>query len=815
MSSAFARFIVRHRLPILILWIVLAALALPRAMSVHEVLRVEGQTHTASESKTGRELIREAFPLPVTHFFVVTMRGPLPIDSLSYGALLDSLTRVAANEPYISQTASYLTTRDSMFISEDRLTTFFVAATQPDLDHSPTDFVPNFRAAIHETVDRISWAAPYDVHVTGGPALDYDVRTVSKEDTEVGERKSLPFSAAVLVLAFGALVAALVPLVIGVLAIMSALGLVHVAAGFYPMSVFVLTIVSMVGLGVGIDYSLLIVTRFREEMNRGRGPREAAIRTIDTAGRAVITSGLTVLLGFAALLITPISETRSVGIGGLLVVTAAVLLAVTLLPGVLSLIGRTIDRPRWLAKKLAWYHAPTGWERWARWLGHHPWRALVLGGVLIAAITWPLAQIKVGLPREGWYPSNTESSDAVASLDAIGARGALQPVRVVVQAPEAERIVGSKYIRGLKRLSDSIKSEVHVASVRSVVDLEPGTSILQYTLLYSNPERARARAPAFYASYLSADFRTTLMDVMLADTTSFTGSMDVVRSIRRMVTDGVPGLDSAAVYVTGFQAASVDLQDELLDEFPWVVILVVGTTAFMLFFAFKSILVPIKAVVMNLLSVAGAFGILVLVFQKGVGAQLFGLEGPTEAIYVVVPVVVFAVVFGLSMDYEVFLLSRIKEAFDRTGRNDQATMEGLTATASVITSAAAIMIIVFGTFAFSRVLAAQMLGFGLAVAVLLDATLIRMVLVPAFMHIAGSWNWWPGGRRIRRTTESGSGTRVSGPTATPLPTPLPAPTPPLAQASTPGPTPTPTPAANDAPADPNATPDDAPTSTGA
>jgi RND superfamily putative drug exporter len=808
-NSSFARFVVRHRLPILAVWIVLTALALPRAMSVHEVLRVEGQTLTESESKHGTELIREEFPLPVTHYFVVTMRGPLPIDSLSYAALIDSLTRVAAAEPYISQTASFLTTRDSMFLSEDRRTTFFIAATRHDLERSPTDYVPQFRTTVHQTVDRINWATPYDVYVTGGPALDYDVRTVSKHDTEVGERKSLPFSAAVLVLAFGALVAALVPLVIGVMAILSALGLVHVAAEFYPMSVFVLTIVSMVGLGVGIDYSLLIVTRFREEMNRGRGPREAAERTIDTAGRAVITSGLTVLLGFAALLITPITETRSVGIGGLLVVTSAVLLAVTLLPGVLSLIGRAIDRPRWLAKKLAWYHAPTGWERWARWLGHHPWRALVLGGVLVAAITWPLAHIKVGLPREGWFPSNTESADGVAALDAIGARGALQPVRVVVQAPEDERIVGSGYIRGLKRLSDSIKTDPHVASVRSVVDLEPGTSILQYTLLYSNPERARARAPEFYASYLSANGRTTLMDVFLADTTSFTGAMDVVRHIRTTVDQGIPGLDSVGVYVTGFQAASVDLQDELLAEFPWVIILVVGTTAVMLFVAFRSILVPLKAVVMNLLSVAGAFGLLVLVFQKGVGSQLFGLEGPTEAIYVVVPVLVFAVVFGLSMDYEVFLLSRIKEAFDRTGRNDQATMEGLTATASVITSAAAIMIIVFGTFAFSRVLAVQLLGFGLAVAVLLDATLIRMVLVPSFMHIAGAWNWWPGGRRIRKTTESGSGPRVSAPVPTPPPAPAPSP-----EAAA-RPTPTPKPAADAPPADPSATRDDAPTSQGA
>jgi RND superfamily putative drug exporter len=222
--------------------------------------------------------------------------------------------------------------------------------------------------------------------------------------------------------------------------------------------------------------------------------------------------------------------------------------------------------------------------------------------------------------------------------------------------------------------------------------------------------------------------------------------MEVARSIRAIVRSGIGGLDSVEVAVGGFAASSVDLQNELLGQFPLVIALVLITTAVMLFVAFRSVLVPIKAVIMNCLSVAGAFGITVLVFQHGVGGGLFGLDGPTEAVYVAVPVLVFAVVFGLSMDYEVFLLSRIKEAFDRSGQNDQATMQGLTATASVITSAAAIMIVVFGVFSFSRVLAAQQLGFGLAVAVFLDAALIRMVLVPAIMHLAGKWNWWPGVR---------------------------------------------------------------------
>jgi RND superfamily putative drug exporter len=775
-----ARTIVRFRYLVILFWIVVAVLALPKAASVHEVLEVEGETLIGSDSRTASDLMQREFPRPIKEYFAVTVKGPFPVDSAPYTALLDSLTRVAAAQPYITRVLSHLTTPDEQefLVSEDRLTTFFVAAAQPNETGSATDWVPDFRQIIHGTLQRIPWASDYEVNVTGGPALDYDIRTVSKEDTEKGEKKSLPFSAVVLVLAFGALVAALLPLLVGVFAIECSLALVYVASDFYPMSVFVLTIVSMVGLGVGIDYSLLIVTRFREELNRGHGPREAARRTVTTAGRAVITSGLTVLLGFAGLLITPISETRSIGIGGLFVVAAAVLLSVTLLPAVLSIIGRGIDRPRWLARRLRWYHAPTGWERWARWLGHHPWRALVIGGACIAAITWPLANIEIGLPRSGWFPSGTESHAGVQALEGIGARGALQPVRLVIRAPGGENILSSRYLRGLRRFSDSIKTDPRVTQVRGPVDIEPGMSMLRYTMLYSDLDAARARAPEFYSAYLSSDNRTILMDVLLADSVSLTNSMQVVRDIRAMVEGGIRGLSGVQVYTGGFQSGSVDLQDRLLEQFPSIIAFILIATALMMFIAFQSILVPIKAVIMNCLSVAGAFGLTVLVFQQGVGGRLFGLEEPTGAIYVVVPVVVFAVVFGLSMDYEVFLLSRIKEAFDRTGRNDQATMEGLTATASVITSAAAIMIIVFGTFSFSNVLPAQQLGFGLAMAVLLDATIIRMVLVPAVMHIAGRWNWWPGVRGRPDAPEPEAASETSGepeaqpeapPTSTPAP----------------------------------------------
>jgi RND superfamily putative drug exporter len=277
------------------------------------------------------------------------------------------------------------------------------------------------------------------------------------------------------------------------------------------------------------------------------------------------------------------------------------------------------------------------------------------------------------------------------------------------------------------------------------VDAKPGTSLLAYSVLYSDLEAARKDLPPeFLDAYLSKDERVTLMDVILSDTTSLTTAMDVVRKVRALRTEKLRGTKGLQVQVTGYAASSLDFQDDLLRRFPLLVGLILAATGVMLAVAFRSVLVPVKAVIMNTLSVSATFGLIVLVFQRGIGSQLFGLDGPTSAIFVVVPVLVFAVVFGLSMDYEVFLLSRMKEAFDRTGRNDEAVLEGLSATASVITSAALIMILVFGIFAFARVLVMQFLGFGLAVAVLLDATIIRMVLVPAFMHLAGRWNWWPG-----------------------------------------------------------------------
>ncbi len=748
MASVISRALIRWRWAIIVFWTVVGYLAAEKSPQVVQVLNVRGGTREPTEAGAADILLRQRFPKPLNDFFAVTLEAPTAVDSGPAARLLDSLIAKFERQPWLGTVASFRSTGDSTFISDDGRTTFLVLAVNADRGDSVAKLVTPVRALVREAFLQTGVdTATHRVRVTGRSPLDLDIRNVVAADSKQGEIRLLPLTAGILLLAFGALVAALLPLIVGFLAIWVTLAIVVILADYTPMSIFVLNMTTMLGLGVGIDYSLLIVTRFREELNRGLRRQEAAARALSTAGAAVLTSGMTVVVGFAALLLTPLVETQSVGIGGLVVVAVAVALSTTLLPALLAVLGRQIDRPRWLARRLTWYHAPTAWEKWARSLSRNPLRALTIGLTIIALLTAPVFWIKIGLPARNWWPTATEAGQGVQTLDQLGVANIILPVRVVVELPEGQRATSAAGLRGLRALSDSLRADPRVTQVRSIVDLEPGTGILQYSILYSDMAEARKEYGDFLDAYLSADERVALIDVILGDTTSLTSGMDVSQRARDLAKAPPKQLKDATIVVGGYTAASLDLQDVLLHRFPMLVFLILACTGIMLAIVFRSVLVPIKAVIMNTLSVSATFGLIVLVFQYGIGAGIFGLDGATSAIFVVVPVLVFAVVFGLSMDYEVFLLARVKEAFDKHGDNEKATEEGLSATASVITSAALIMILVFGVFAFARVLAMQFLGFGLAVAVLLDATIIRMVLVPAIMHLAGEWNWWPGVRR--------------------------------------------------------------------
>jgi RND superfamily putative drug exporter len=755
-----ARTIVRWRWPIVVAWVAIAAAMWPLAREIHNRLQVGGRDLPGSESTQAETIIRSRFATSFSAFGVVAVRhATLSVDSTRYGSYVDSLARALERLPFVQKTVTWRTAGDPTFVSPDGRITFILVGMR-ELADGATSEVPLLREAVHAAQARVG--PDFITQVTGSPAFDYDTRTVAAQDSDRLEQRLLPLTWLLLILAFGALVAAFVPVAVGFLAIFVAMGIESMLAGLMPMSIFVLNITTMVGLGVGIDYSLLVVTRFREELDSGADRLEAAERTIRTAAQTVLTSGGTVMVGVAALMIVPIVETRSVGLGGLIVVFTAVALSVTFLPAILAILGHNVDRPKFLAAALARFRQDTGWTRYAESIARNPIRALAISGVIILALAAPALWLRIGLPAANWFPKDTESARGLAVLQDMGQGGALQPIRVLVQMPTGTPVLDLDRLRGLRILGDSLRANPRVQQVRGLVDLRPGIPLWQYVQLYGDTARARARMPDVFNAYLGRGGSTTVLNVFLRDTVTLNGALQAVREVRRVSARHIPTLERARLLVGGFFPSALDFQDRLLHEFSVIVLSVLGVTAVMLAWVFKSLLVPVKAVVMNTLSVGAAFGLTVLVFQWGIGGSLIGLEAPTKAIFVMGPVLVFAIVFGLSMDYEVFLLSRIKEEFDLSHDNDAATIAGLSATGRTITSAAGIMILVFGAFAFARVMAVQMIGFGLAVAVLLDATVIRMVMVPAVMHLAGRFNWWPGYRRRGRPghyRRGSSGTR--------------------------------------------------------
>ena len=739
-----AKQVVRWRWPIVAAWLAATAVMVPVGRGLPQRLHVGGKNLHSSESTRAEDMISQRFGSPYATFVAAVIRHPsLSLSTRRYSAYVDSINSALARLPFVLKTLNWRTADDPTFLSRDGRTTFVLAGLNQN--DSATSYVPRLRAAVSAVQQR--FGSDFETVLTGDPAFDYDVRTIAADDSRLMEQRLIPLTLVFLLLAFSTLVAAMIPIVVGFVAITVTLGLIAIAATFIPMSIFVLNLTTMIGLGVGIDYSLLVVTRFREELDYAPSRLEAAEETIRTASRTVLTSGATVMIGFIALMIVPLQETRSVGLGGVFVVATAMALAVTFLPALLAILGRRIDQPGWLARRLRRVRSGRGWKRYARVIQHYPLRAVWISGALILALAAPALWLRIGLPAANWFPLDTDSGRGLALLQDMGHGGALRPLRLVLEMTDSSQVLDPDRLRGLKMLSDSLRANPRVADVRGIVDLRAGMPLWQYVLLYADPVKARQRMPDIFRSYVSHDGMATAMDVVLRDTVSLDGSLDAVRDVRRFDARALPTLHNARILVGGFSASNLDFRDRVLSLVPLLAVLVLGVTAGMLALVFKSVLVPIKAVLMNSLSVAAAFGLTVIVFQWGIGGSLIGLSGPTQAIFVIGPVLVFAVVFGLSMDYEVFLLSRIKEEFDDTHDNDEATVTGLSATGGTITSAAAIMILVFGAFAFARVMAVQMIGFGLAVAVLLDATLIRVAMVPAVMHLAGRFNWWPGYRR--------------------------------------------------------------------
>jgi len=731
---AAAEAVTRHRALVAAAWLAAAAALVPAALRVEERLEVSARP-VGSESAEVDRILAERFGSPFARSAVLVASGvPGPTRPEGLAVLREVVASLAA-APGVTRTFSYLDQPDDFFAGTGGRGTFVVVGL--DLAGGrPDELLPALRALTARLAAELGPRHP-DARLrwTGETAINVDLWRTSTDEARAAERRALPLTLALLLLAFGSVAAALLPVLTGVLAVTFALGAAALVGERVSLAVLIVNVVSMLGLALGIDYALLTVSRFREARAGGADPAAAGAAAARYAGGTIVLSGAAVAIGFAALLLVPLNELRSAGLGGLLVVAVAVLLAATLLPGVLAWLGPRLEAGRF--RRADEVRSAERWRSWARRVAAHPWRVLVLAGLPVLALAAQAARLQPRIPSGEWLPPGMESARAIRDLEAMGRGGVVDALRVVLELPEEGSALGREGWDAQRRLEDALRADPRVARVQSLRTLvgEGGEELARAALLPAWAKR----------SFLGEWGDAALLEVVPREGLSGVAVAGLVRELRGRDAPALTGVPGTRLRIGGLPAFHVDYEDAVAGRTPRVVGLVVGVTLLALFVAFRSILVPLKAVALNLLSVAGAFGALVLVFQDGWGVRWLGLAGPVDGVFPIVPVLVFCTVFGLSMDYEVFLVARVAEA-RRAGLGEtEALAEGLARTGGVITSAAAIMIAVFAAFTLGDFVLVKMLGFALAVAVLLDATVIRVAIGPALLRLAGRRNWWPGG----------------------------------------------------------------------
>src|SRR5271156_4109853 len=731
--------------------IVLAASIALLPFSFHAERRLETATRVeGSQAETVREELASRFRSPFVDRVVLVIEGVPPADSEDGGQVLETIVAGLREQPGVSGVVSYLELRDPIFLGRGGGTFVLVGLTSTG--GSVESLVPELHQLASSLEKQLRGRYPMaKLELTGEIPLNFDIRKASAADVHRGESLVIPATLALLLVAFGSLIAALIPLAVGQLAIATTLAITGFLAQRWHLSILVQNLATMLGLGLGIDYALLMISRFREAIAAGNDGPTAGVIAARQAGRTLLISASTVAIGFLALLTVPISEIRSIGVAGFLVTGMSVVLTNTLVPAVLVLLGPRIDLGRlpFTPKLDAHRTARTGnrWRQWGKVIVAHPWLALFVAGTPLLLLAWQIRRLDTSIPQGDWLPKSAESVRALHTLREMDREGVVESLRIIVELPTDSIAQTDAGWNVLDRVTKRLASDPRSGRVISI------TAIAE-----SNRSALRDLSRETRRTFLSSDGQAALIEVFPASSVSIRDQVNWVRELRKTGAQALTGVPGATLLVGGIPALNADYETIIRDRFPSVMALIVGGTLFALLCGFRSIFAALKAIALNLFSVAASFGALVLVFQNGYGSGFLGVPGGTGSVFPLVPIVAFAIVFGLSMDYEVFLVARVLEA-RRSGLSESdAIPEGLARTAGLITSAAAIMIVVFAAFTFGHFLVVKMLGFTLAMAVLIDATLVRIVIGPALLRVAGDWNWWPGGLApARRAPEIASG----------------------------------------------------------
>ncbi|HEX4769355.1 MAG TPA: MMPL family transporter [Bryobacteraceae bacterium] len=719
---------------------VMALALLPFSYKVERRLETAVHISGAESEKVDLELARR-FQSPYAYRVILVISGIPDPDSAKGADALGFLSSSLRSVPGVSGAISSVDWPDPLFTGDNGGAVILIGLAPHD--RSVEALVPILRAKADWMAAQLRSQYPdIKLQITGEAPLTFDLRNVSADDVNHAEERAMPVTLLLLLLAFGSLVAALLPLGVGVLSISMAMGAAALLAHHLHLSILLQNLATMLGLGLGIDYALLMVSRFREALAEGYDSGAAADIAAGQAGRTLIISAVTVAIGFSALLIVPISELRSIGIAGLLVTLLSVMLCTFILPWALSLLGQRVNAAR-VPLPVRRFKTRDSLcarsERWVRWgsvVTRRPWTALLVAGIPLLILAFQARKIAPGLPDHDSLPPEAESVQALHTLQHMARSGIAQSLRVVVELPRQSPPLSPAGWLALSRLTKHFQSDPRAEEVLSLPTL---------TGMSDTPDDVDQVPEPIRKSFLRSDGKAALIELLPIATLSPNKQIRWVRDVRSSDVAAITGVPGAVLRVGGVPARDADYDSVVNEHLPRVILGVVLGSLLALLIGLRSLFAAIKAILLNLLSVGASFGALVLVFQEGHGSKLFGLDRPTGNIFPIVPILSFAIVFGLSMDYEVFLVTRVLEERRRGLSERAAVIEGLARTAGLITSAAAIMIAVFIAFTIGSALIIQMLGFTLAVAVFIDATAVRMVVGPALLQLAGDWNWWPFG----------------------------------------------------------------------
>ncbi|MFO0660656.1 MAG: MMPL family transporter [Polyangiaceae bacterium] len=694
-------------------------------------LLIRGGTLTSgaisgTESEHGRRLVEEALQRPGASTFTIVYASPSSdVRDENVRAAIRSSLEAVRSDPRVHTVIApdgESTPLTDRLISKDHHHALAHVMLKSDFAHAVLEY-PSIRAKVKNT--------ELTMLFTGHLARMHDMDVALREDLIRAELLSIPITLIVMLMAFRSVVASLLPIVVGGLSVVVGMSIVVAASHYTEIPQYATNVVSLVGLGVAIDYCLFIVSRYRDELSRGKSTNEAIVAAITTTGRAMLYSGLCVLVGLSGLLFFRGSYLWGMWLGGVVVVVMAMVHALTLLPALLALLGPRIDSGT--VKIIPVGRADGFWRTLASTIMKRPWLALVPTVLVLVVASSPFGRITMGafdipaLPaelesRRGWDTMKVHFPDETATR-----------VVTVVEFPSAPAL-NEQRIAALYELSREIAKHPGVEKIESIVDLDPSLGKEDYSTILLNPPELYENLIRLALGYFVGGKVTLISAVTKGPADEFMTRLLVLK-LREIsnVADG-------KIYVTGTPAVDWDTVQFMEGNAALAVPTVMAITFILLVWMLRSIVLPLKAIAMNLLSIAASFGALVWIFQDGHFSSLLSFE--PRPIEPVLPVLLFCTLFGLSMDYEVLMLSRMQEEFSKHGDNERAVGEGLERTGRLVSSAAGIMVAVFAAFAQARILPVKCMGVGMAIAVALDATLVRLLLVPATMKLMGGVNWW-------------------------------------------------------------------------